>query len=368
MKRLPILLVLLALAAPSSAAPPVAAPAGRTPAAETIWVRVATGGPSPRWGAAMAYDPLRDRVVLYGGGFGRYPTLGYLDDTFEFDGTTWTQRNTPVYPGELFYGRAVWSPDRSATLLWGGESFVTPPGRPLPPGSACGLTAGGDYYLQLKLWLWNGVAWSQQPLDPAWPEGRCGHGLAYDQDYQAPVMYGGRNETGGYAADTWEWHSPGWLRYTANAPGPREGVQLAYHAGITRTLLFGGVTDGTYHNDTWTWGGARTDWQSVPDANPPSARSDMGLTYDSTRGRVVLFGGTGPAGALGDTWEWNGSWARSAIAGSPGARQGASLVYDSARGRLVLFGGAAGTSDFGDTWVTAVYTPTNWTYLPLALR
>jgi len=33
------------------------------------------------------------------------------------------------------------------------------------------------------------------------------------------------------------------------------------------------------------------------------------MTFDSKRGRTVLFGGVGAGGALfGDTWEWDGSF------------------------------------------------------------
>ena len=44
------------------------------------WSEVVTGTPPPRWGAAMAYDADRDRMVLYGG----KDLVGHRDDTWEF--------------------------------------------------------------------------------------------------------------------------------------------------------------------------------------------------------------------------------------------------------------------------------------------
>jgi hypothetical protein len=50
------------------------------------WRAVATEGPSPRGGHAMAYDPVRDRVVLYGGDAGG----PHLADTWEWNNRRWT--------------------------------------------------------------------------------------------------------------------------------------------------------------------------------------------------------------------------------------------------------------------------------------
>ena len=52
------------------------------------WGLAAADGPEARGGQAMAYDPLRDRVVLYGGfDDGGQPKFA---DTWEWDGEQWT--------------------------------------------------------------------------------------------------------------------------------------------------------------------------------------------------------------------------------------------------------------------------------------
>jgi hypothetical protein len=69
------------------------------------------------------------------------------------------------------------------------------------------------------------------------------------------------------------------------------------------------------------------------------------MSYDSARGRVVLFGGgTNEYGYLGDTWEWDGiNWTQIHPVKSPSTRGYTSMAYDAARGRTVLFGGYSGT-------------------------
>ena len=75
----------------------------------------------------------------------------------------------------------------------------------------------------------------------------------------------------------------------------------------------------------------------------PQVRWNSPLAYDSSRGRVVMFGGTDSSASrnLADTWEWDGTnWIQRAPATSPTARAGHAMAYDSIRGRVVLFGGS----------------------------
>ena len=75
------------------------------------------------------------------------------------------------------------------------------------------------------------------------------------------------------------------------------------------------------------------------------------MAYDSARGVVVLFGGSGNCGgACDDTWEWDGTtWTQRTPSTSPPFRWGHSMAYDSMRGVTILFGGRNFT-DLGDTW------------------
>src|SRR6266705_3485334 len=66
-----------------------------------VWINVSPG--QTRYSHAMAYDTARGRVVLFGG----YDGTSNLGDTWEWDGTTWTQRASSGPPGgEMVYDAA----------------------------------------------------------------------------------------------------------------------------------------------------------------------------------------------------------------------------------------------------------------------
>jgi hypothetical protein len=70
--------------------------------------------PSPRGQAGVAYDPVRQVVVLFGG-LGSTP----LGDTWEWNGATWTQRMVAGPPARSGHGMA-WDPARKRVVLFGG--------------------------------------------------------------------------------------------------------------------------------------------------------------------------------------------------------------------------------------------------------
>lgn len=124
-------------------------------------------------------------------------------------------------------------------------------------------------------------------------------------------------------------------------------------------MLFGGAAAGQNRGTTWEWNGTAWVTRDVPG---PAQRSAHGLVYDERRGKVVLFGGSGP-GRLGDTWEWDGErWTRFEEPGPP-ARVAPGLAYDSKRGRTLLFGGGGADGALGDTWV---FDGTTWEQLDIA--
>src|SRR5262249_49488496 len=87
--------------------------------------------------------------------------------------------------------------------------------------------------------------------------------------------------------------------------------------------------------------------QRSPSANPPQ-RSFHDMAYDSVRHKLSLFGGSGVPDGMGalvccydDTWNWDGvNWTQdSAAAPHPSARAAHGMTFDSARSQVVLFGG-----------------------------
>jgi len=202
---------------------------------------------------------------------------------------------------------------------------------------------------------------------PASPPSRALEGLALEPLTGFVVMFGGSSTTG-LLGDTWTFSGNTWVQQTpAISPSPRTNMMLAQSPTILRVVLFGGATGPAVDAATWEFDIATMNWIDVtPVLGPnPAARHHGCLVHDSQRGRTVLFGGTNAPGSafFGDTWEWDGAvWTNATPVVSPSARAWHSMTYDSVRGRTVLFGGYNG-SQLGDTWEwdgsswTQVFTP-----------
>ena len=128
----------------------------------------------------MAYDAAREVTVLFGGS---QFSNRWNDDTWEWNGTAWTQRlvtgPAPRFAHEMTYDAA-----RGVTVLFGGEL------RRLP-GHAD------------DTWEWNGVAWTQRAL--AGPSPRSSHAIAHDTARDETVLFGGQGIGGGIDSNDETW-------------------------------------------------------------------------------------------------------------------------------------------------------------------
>lgn len=232
-----------------------------------------THSPSPRQVLAMTYDEARHEVVLFGGydnGF----LNPYLNDTWVWDGSDWTQRSPSNRPSGRS-GAMVYDVMRGEVLLFGGND--------------------GSRLLN-DTWTWDGSNWSQRaPL--SMPTPRYRHDMSYDAARGLVVLFGGNDNNGiGSRDDTWTWDGATWTEANAlSRPPALTGHRMAYDAALGRVVLFGGAAE------TWLWDGMN--WADVSSAVSPSARDLFSLSYDEVRQQIVLFGGTvSLPGALGDTW------------------------------------------------------------------
>lgn len=127
-------------------------------------------------GSAIAeLDRADGEVVVFSG-------IGSLrvDDTWTFDGTTWTQESPAHQPPQRFDSASAYSPRLHGVVVFGGGS---------PDGNLN------------DTWEWNGTDWRQ--LHPGTPPARRDSpGMAYDQATRMIVMFGG-DVNGNPAGDTW---------------------------------------------------------------------------------------------------------------------------------------------------------------------
>jgi hypothetical protein len=142
----------------------------------------------------------------------------------------------------------------------------------------------------------------------------------------------------GTASETTIWREI----YPVHAPSIRDNQSMTFDSTRGVAVLFGGWNGpANVMTDTWEWDGA--DWhQRFPAVSPP-AHQLHAMTFDSARNVAVLFGRAG-------TWEWDGiNWTQRNSVNSPTPRGGHAMAYDSVRRVVVLFGGDDGAM-LSDTW------------------
>ncbi|MBK9385876.1 MAG: hypothetical protein IPN34_13785 [Planctomycetes bacterium] len=296
--------------------------------------------PVARFSARAVFDPVRNRVVLFGGE-GNATGLVY-GDTWEFDGATWTQRTFATAPGARTDHNLVWDAGRSRAVLHGGTD---------PTGRVLGDT-----------WEYDGVSWIPRITGSSGPQERTRHAMAYDAARRRVVLYGGRSATAGspVANDLWEWDGGSWTsRTTGNLPPGRFDAELAYDPRSSTLHLYGGEINVTRLDEHWELQGS----QWTQRTNPPGRRAGHRMLYVPNEG-VCAVGGFGDGGYRRDLVRWTGTrWM--AWPATTGSVSAAALARLSATNELVLFGGFSSGSFYGGTWIFEAGAD-EWTLLSLA--
>lgn len=280
----------------------------------TQWTRrFPTLSPSPRIAFAMGYDPVRQRVVLFGGL--TYHGGSFLGDTWEYDGQTWTLKPVGVAPTPRAGTELAFDYTRNELFLFGGEN------------------AGDD------TWIWNGQRWLQLATANK-PSPRMHYAMASDPRNRQIVLFGGRPLNGGFNADTWLWTGSQWLQLAATAsPPPASDMAFAFDSDRGRMMLAGGFQGGfACLGGTWEWDGAG--WEQRVDPAPYASGSDPVASWhgawDSARRRFVVFGGRNGASAEAprfgpahdETWEYQVPFAAQSLLAGAGCASvgGANLL------------------------------------------
>jgi len=296
---------------------------------------------------ALAYDETRDRVVAFGGNHQLEPAR-----TWEWDGIAWLDVTpTSGSPPKRLAHAMAYDPVSQAVLLFGGLSLD------LATTYADTWEWNGIRWLQRHPEQGPGCS---PPQPPCVPHARHAHAMVTDHARSRIVLFGGGNRNAPPSQvlkrDTWEWDGIRWREVVVLAPpGPRISHALAYDGLRRRVVLFGGAetidppaNPNQWLRDAWEWDG--TGWTQICSPCTPSARYGHVFSETGIPGRLVLFGNSL------ETLELDGStWGTVPTACPPPWYSPPPLIhlgyaFDRRRGKVVAFGGKWGNSVYADTW------------------
>lgn len=287
-----------------------------------------TNTPSIRRAGAMAFDPVGNRLLLYGG-LDLSPTP-IRADVHAFAGTTFTLL-TPANAPPARWGHAMatdWT--RQRIVAFGGRS--------------------PSFYVDANdTWEWDGTNWARVTTAVS-PPARHGHGLAFDEARGRMVLFGG-SDADGVRSDTWEYDGTTWSPIAPTlSPPARECAVLVHDAGRRVTVLHSGQDAGPpvfRFDDTWEYDGGN--WRQVATATTPPARYRAAGVFDRNRGRIVTYGGFG-SGIVQQTWEYDGrDWTNTGSGGTAYATE-MFAAWNRSDGQMVTFGGGGPLGVTNETW------------------
>jgi uncharacterized repeat protein (TIGR01451 family) len=281
--------------------------------------------PTVKGEQAMNYDKERDVITLYGGNATGWP---YEGKTWELSaGLTWITTTLPSLP--IHYGAAIaYDPIRQEAILFGGSDAadvplnqtwaysgtawveLAPPTSP-PSRTRASMTSGsaGQIYLfggnddltyYRDLWVYENGAWADiTPTGDSPPE-RTLAALTYDPVKERLLLFGGRSSNGLLLADLWAFDlaSATWTQLDAVGPSARQAHTLIYDPDDHLLVLVGGAdaSSDTFLNDTWYYQDQVGWWQVTPAPVLPGQAYHQ-TVYDSTRHTIILF-------SNGETWKY----------------------------------------------------------------
>ena len=338
---------------------------------------IAGAKPAARTGAAMAYDSVRSKFVLFGGRAGS----GYdYQDTWEWDPATgvWTDKTgSGARPDARAQHGMIFDNKAGKIVLFGG-------GRSQIGGDLMTVSLAFD-----DTWEYDGATatWSKCATAVA-PSARVDFGFAYSGKTNKGYLFGGMEVTsadmgGTPTQDSWEWDGAAatWTERTSTGdkPSPRFGHGMAVNNAGGQAVIFGGydMATGGSLNDVWYWDVVAGTWtgnQPSDSASWPTQRQWSPLVFSTSTGRFYLvagyvndqgsyggYGGTGggyigpvclpgskycmspSSGSTREVWELNPAtttWMdRSAPSNSPGQRSSHAMAADPVTGKVYVFGG-----------------------------
>jgi hypothetical protein len=250
-------------------------------------------GPLPvRSNHGMSFDG-GTHIILFGGQGGS-ETAGVLEDSWSWNGTTWTKLAPTVVP----FGRYK----HVMTSLFGVGAFMF----------------GGTNVLNIlnESWVYSTSTSNWVQLTPAVsPPARTDCAMAGSTTATSVLLFGGKGTNSSFG-DTYVFSgglSGNWVKqFPAVSPPAMWGSSIAYDTTNAQWVMFGGASDEGLISPPTTYvysggtNGLGGNWASyvMPNGTGPASRVGAQMCFDGTG--CLLFGGYGNSGVDGLTWRFNG--------------------------------------------------------------
>ncbi|WP_201391755.1 kelch repeat-containing protein [Ktedonobacter sp. SOSP1-52] len=218
----------------------------------TTWVQEnPPTSPPPRMNASIAYDAAIGQLVLFGG----FATGANspLNDTWTWDGTTWTQ-HPGMAPSARMNASMAYDAATHTVVLFGGDDM----GAPIP--------------LLTDTWTWDGTAWTQEHPSPS-PEVRfTNNGTLYgaypiqtsmvldEATQQVTLTLAGSDNPGKQNIQvSWTWDGKNWRQQSLQHL-PEQDMCLFYSVAQRTVYAFAtSITMTAFNDSLWQWKGHN--WQ-----------------------------------------------------------------------------------------------------------
>jgi hypothetical protein len=254
----------------------------------TSWTQLSpTASPSGRFGAQLVYDSIRNVAVLYGGLASNISIPPPTSETWEWDGATWTQAAPAANAGPRYRYGSCFDSGRGRVVMYGGESTqllgtpnnqtweydgttwtqITTTGNPGPrerpamcyhAGVGATVMFGGYDGVALtdQTWIYIGTTstWLQLVIPGPKPSPRNASALVYDSLHNQCVLMGGQ-DVANVLSDTWVFDGSRWVQQATTTQPARDHV-MAFLPTTGQVVRFGGFTaaPSTLSNQTWELG------------------------------------------------------------------------------------------------------------------
>ena len=338
-------------------------------------------GPVARFNAVSAFDPDLGETILFGGLMSNFADWINLNDTWSWDGTTWTQLSS----------------NPAQSLLTAGIAFDSHRGVTVLFGMADVFDQGTQEYVQsYHTWELSGTTWTETvpthnaPSDYGGANTQNGDmaTMIFDSSLDKVVLLTSSTFRDVGAGQAWAWDGSNWSNITTEASLHDAIWQtVAYDAVRNAIVVYGSnatsdcpsseLIDNSDFDCTEVWEYDGSAWTLPVQPVAPLTTWNHGSTYDSDHDEMLVFGGDGAGNGSGgnsrtglnasqvpnDVWSWNGtSWTRNlATGGSPSARDNLAMAYDVNNHNTVMFGGVDHSGAvLADTWT---WNGSAWTHV-----